>query len=472
MALMLPDSVEHPKSRASLDNNGIVMHDKMKLTILHCSENSMRTGGRENNAEKGYSTMITPEILVSLLLILTVAWVLGVIFSRFGLPFMLGELLAGFILGPPILGLISPSPPIELLADLGIFFVMFHSGMEMDPRELLDHIWPSMAVALGGFLLPFGLGYAVTIAFGGTVLQSLFVGMGVSITAIAVQAVILHDMRINRSELGHIIIGAAIADDILALIALSTLLGLAETGTVQLLEVAKILGKVALFFALTIGLGYFVLPRFTHKLTDKGGKAFTFAVAAALLMAYFAEIAGLHLIIGAFLAGQFVRKDVLDEHVYETIADRFYGISYGFLVPIFFASLSFHLHLAMSWAFLFFVLAIVVVAIVGKLVGCGLGALAFRYNFWESTIIGFGMNGRGAVELVVASVVLNLSAELMNKNVIGEPLLTGDQFSALVLMAFVTTILAPITLKWMVERTCLPAEKADFCELWIKTQSE
>jgi Kef-type K+ transport system membrane component KefB len=409
---------------------------------------------------------MSSELIVSLLLILTLSWILGYIFSRFGLPFLLGELMAGVLLGPPILGIISYSPSIELIAEFGIFFVMFHTGMELDPKELLEHVWVSLAVALGGFIIPFILGFLVTMAFGGTIFQSLFVGMGVSISAIAVQAVILHTMRLNRSAVGHIIIGAAIADNIFTLIALSTLLGLANTGSFQVIEIAMILIKVTGFFGLTILLGYFVLPRFTARLTDQGGKALTFALSLALLMAYFAEMSGLHLIIGAFLAGQFVRKDVMDEKIYETISDRFYGISYGFLVPIFFASLSFHLHLSLNSSFILFSLVLILAAVLGKLIGCGLGAAAFRYNFWESTIIGLGMNGRGAVELVVAMVIIKLSNKLISSGVISDPLLTHDQFSGLVLMAFITTIIAPISMRWAFNRTCLPTEKADFCRLW------
>jgi Kef-type K+ transport system membrane component KefB len=415
--------------------------------------------------------MITSELILKLLLILSVAWIFGYVFSRFGLPVMLGELLAGVILGPPLLGLISTSPTLETLAELGIFFVMFHTGIEMDPRELLEHIWPSLSVALGGFVLPFALGYVTARAFGGTAHQALFVGLGVSITAIAVQAVILNAMRINRTELGHIIIGAAIADDILALIGLSTLLGLAETGTVDMVNVLTILLKVIAFFGLTIVIGEFVMPRFTRRLTDRGSKAFMFAMTSALLMAYFAELAGLHLIIGAFLAGQFVRKEIMDREVYEAIQNQFFAISYGFLVPIFFVSLSFHLHFVWSWSFLFFTSVLILAAVLGKLIGCGLGAAIFRFNFWESTIIGFGMNGRGAVELVVASVIVKLSEKLMKTKGISEPLLTEDQFSALVLMAFVTTLIAPISLKWGVTRACRSEEKAAFCELWDEKRS-
>ncbi len=159
---------------------------------------------------------MTNVLILQILLILSVGWMLGYVFSRFGLPGMLGQLVAGVILGPPVLGLIHASQPIEFIADLGIFFVMFHSGMEMDPKELFEHLGPSLAVACGGFFLPFGLGFGTCLIFGGTIHQSLFTGLGVSITAIAVQMVILHAMRINQTRLGHIIIGAAIADDILS----------------------------------------------------------------------------------------------------------------------------------------------------------------------------------------------------------------------------------------------------------------
>lgn len=412
--------------------------------------------------------MITPQLIVSLLAILAAAWVMGSVFSRFGLPVVMGELLAGVLIGPAVLGVVTPTPAIELIAEFGIFFVMFHTGLELDPKELLDHFWPSLFVAVGGFVLPFVLGYFTARVFGGTLYQSLFVGIGVSITAIAVQSVILHSMRINRTDIGHIIIGAAIADDILALVALSTLLGLARTGSVQFAELAGVFLKVAAFFGVTILFGQFVLPRLTRRLHDREGKAFTFAMVAALVMAYLAELAGLHLIIGAFLAGQFIRKEIMDPDIYNAINDRFYGISYGFLVPIFFASLSFHLSFYMDWSFILFTAVLTLMAVAGKLLGCGLGYSAFRRNVREAAIVGFGMNGRGAVELVVASLVIRLSNELTSSGAIAEPLLTGGQFSALVMMAFITTMIAPVTLKWSVLRACRSDEKASFCQLWAE----
>jgi Kef-type K+ transport system membrane component KefB len=386
------------------------------------------------------------------------------------LPVVLGELLAGIILGPPLLGIISTSEPIELLAEFGIFFLMFYAGLEMDPKEAVEHLWPSTAVAIGGFVLPFVFGYLVCMMFGGTSFQSLFVGMGISVTAIAVQSRILHDMHIHNTSIGHIIIGAAIINDILALISLSILLELAESGSIQVVTVVLIVFKVAVFFGFTILIGQFVIPRFIRKLDDREGKAFTFALVCALAMAYLAELAGLHLIIGAFLAGQFVRKEIMDIDIYQKISDRFYGISYGFMAPIFFVSLSFHLHIHWEWSFIFFTITITLIAIMGKILGCGFGAYLYRKSFWESTIIGSGMNGRGAVEMVIAAVVIELSDKLIASHAITEPLLTQDQFSALICMAFITTLIAPLSLKWTVKKAGTYDENVQFCSLWDKSK--
>ena len=273
-------------------------------------------------------------------------------------------------------------------------------------------------------------------------------------------------MRINETYLGRIIIGAAVADNIFSLMGLSVVLALAKTGSIQFADLSIVIVKVIAFFSVTIVLGLFVVPKMTAKLHDREGKAFTFAMVSALTMAYLAELAGLHLIIGAFLAGLFVRKEVMDKIIYDAIKDRFFGLSYGFLVPIFFASLSCHFRFFWESHFISFLLTLTLVAIVGKLIGCGLGLAIFRRNPWECTVVGFGMNGRGAVELAVATVVLRLGDELMSTRIITEPLLTEAQFSGLVLMAFITTFIAPLSLRWAVVRTCLPDEKAAFCKIW------
>jgi Kef-type K+ transport system membrane component KefB len=406
-----------------------------------------------------------PRLIINIVLILLVAWVLGDLFQRIRMPRLLGELLAGLVLGPPLLGWVQPREAMTVLSDLGIFFLMFYSGMEMDPRELLEHFWVCLAVAVGGFAVPFALGFWVAHLFGATVLQSLFMAMGLSVTALAVGARVLQDMEIHHSKVGHIIIGAAIVDDILALISFSVLTGLAKTGQVDPWNILLLLGEVGAFFGVTILAGHFILPRFTRRLKDEEAKGFTFALTAALVMGFLAEIVGLHLIIGAFLAGQFVRKEVVEPELYHRLHDRFFNIIYGFLGPIFFVSLSFHLDINLPAQDWWFLAAIIAAAMVGKVGGSALPALIMRRNFSEAAVIGLGMNGRGAVELIVAKAVLLLSYGLMEAKTITEPLLTQSQFTILILMAFVTTLLTPVALRAVVPPLCVESDR-DFCELW------
>ncbi len=409
--------------------------------------------------------MITEGLIVNIILILTVAWFLGTLFARFGLPVILGELLAGLILGPTFLGLVSATAPLELMAGFGIFFLMFYAGLEMDPEELLEHIRPALFVAFGGFVLPFVLGTLAALLLGGTVFQALFIGMGLSVTSLAVQARILHDLNVQRTRLGHIIIGAAIADDILALITLSMLIGMAGTGSISVVMTLVVFFKVAGFFAAVIVVSHYIFPAIMAHLDLNGAKSFTFALLVAFAMGYLAVLAGLHIIIGAFVAGQFVRKEVKDRKVIERVSNNFFVLSYGFLAPIFFVSLSFNLDFTWSLSFVLLAVVITVIAMIGKIAGCAVGGYAAGLGRREALIVGFGMNGRGAVELIVAAVAMKLSTTLGAAGKITSPLLTGEQFSAIIFMAFATTFIAPVSLRWIIRRTCGRDESAEFCRL-------
>jgi len=182
-------------------------------------------------------------------------------------------------------------------------------------------------------------------------------------------------------------------------------------------------------------------------------------------MGFLAELVGLHLIIGAFLAGQFVRKEVVEPELYHRLHDRFFNIIYGFLGPIFFVSLSFHVNMNLPAQDWWFLAAIVGVAIIGKVGGCALPVLIMRRSPAEASVIGLGMNGRGAVELIVAKAVLLLSYGLMQTQAITEPLLTQSQFTILILMAFITTFITPLALRALVPPLCADSDR-DFCELW------
>lgn len=410
--------------------------------------------------------VITTKLLIDLMLILACSWMLAGVFKRFGLPAMVGQLIAGMVLGPPLLGIVQPSHALELFAEVGIFLVMFHTGMELNMRDMAQSAKTAIVVALSGFIVPFLLGMGVCLLFSGTLYQSLFVGMGLSITAIAVQSVILHDMGLAGSRVGNVILGAAIVDDVLSLMVLSALLGITRTGSFELVPILLVVLKVAVFFVGTFYLGNWLVPKLRLKFHKKQAQSFTLAILVALSMAALAELAGLHMIIGAFLAGQLMRHESFyDETVHKAIFDRFYGLSYGSLVPIFFATLSFHIQFTASGDFTFFILALILAAIVGKLLGCGMAVRPFGYSGWESAVVGFGMNGRGAVELVVAAVVLAHSNELLSAGIITAPLLTDIQFTALVLMAFVTTIMAPLGLKWAIDTGCRRDAQLRICQV-------
>lgn len=374
----------------------------------------------------------------TLLLILVVVWGTGMLFRKLKLPVLLGELLAGVVFGPALIGLFQDSESIRMMAEWGVFFLMLHAGLETNPKDLINSSKASLAIALGGITLPTVLGFLVGHAFGYSVLTSLFIGVSLSITAVPVTAKVFKDFNFNKSKIAHVVMGAAIADDILAFLILSILLAMVEGGgSITALEVAVLVFKVVLFFGGAIIAGTKLIPVFKSVFQEQGYKAFTFTLIIALAFGVFAEWIGLHYILGVYLGGLFVKEEVIHPDVYKKIEDRLFALSYSFLGPIFFVSLGFSVDFGIFKDPTLFPLLLVIIgaAMVGKLVGTGIPALLSGYNKTEAAIIGISMNARGSVELIVAMIGLELG--LIDKNV----------FSVLVFMAFATTFMSPLILK-------------------------
>ncbi len=372
---------------------------------------------------------------LDLLLLLVIVWTTGVICRIIKQPPVLGELTAGIIFGPALLGVIVPNEMLETLAELGAFFLMFYAGLETNPIELKKERVTSSNVGILGFVLPFALTYAVCSLFHLDRNQALFISMGMSITAIAVNARVLHDMELTHKRVTPVIIGASIIDDVMSLACFTAIVEI-TTGPASfdpMLLIVLVL-KVVLFFAVTIAVGIWIYPRIGKYFSARQAKGFTFALIMAFLFGFLAEIAGLHIIIGAYLAGLFVREGVVNEDLLNKISDRFVSITYGFIGPIFFVSLSFHVTFDIFRTHLWLTLCLLAAAILGKFLGSGAGALASRMNRQEAMVIGLAMNGRGAVELVIASIGLRLGV------------ITDIVFSMLVLVAFVTTMIPPLSL--------------------------
>ncbi len=378
---------------------------------------------------------------LNLLMLMVIVWTTGVICRIIHQPPVLGELTAGIIFGPAFLGLIAPNEMLTILSELGVFFLMFYAGLETNPLDLKKFRRHSCFVGIAGFLIPFVVAYFACQLFALPLIQSLFISLGLSITAIAVNARVLHDLELTKHRVTPVIIGASIIDDVLALSFFTAIVDIGTNdGGINWLQFAFTMGKVIAFFAAAIGIGLWLYPKIGKHFSFRSSKGFTFALIMALMFGVLAELAGLHIIIGAYMAGLFVREGVVSQELMTKISDRFVAITYGFLGPVFFVSLSFHVTFSIFKTHLLLTLVLLLAAIIGKLLGAGAGALASGMNGKEATVIGLAMNGRGAVELVVASIGLQFG------------LITDEIFSILVLIAFVTTSMPPITMKFYLDR--------------------
>ncbi|MFW6084096.1 MAG: cation:proton antiporter [Gemmatimonadota bacterium] len=382
--------------------------------------------------------------LVNLLFILLVAWLAGNLAERFRYPSVLGELLAGILLGPPLLGLLQSSDEIAILAELGVLLMMLYIGMEIDPGELVKASWAGFLAAIGGFVTPFVLAYFTVIWFGGTTLAGLFVGIAAAITSLATKSRILVDLHLLDTRVAHVLMAGALISDTLALVVFAAIMGVVDVGTLDLAGVGLVTLKASVFFAVTVAAGYKVFPWVGRRLTEAGltGRTFHFTLVLLIAVSFaeLAELAGLHSILGAFIAGLFIRDDVLGRTLARDLMEAVREASLGFLAPIFFVTAGFAVSFRVfTGADLGLFLAIMGVAIIGKIAGTALFYLPSGNGWREGLTVGMGMNGRGAVEIIVAGIALERG------------LISQEIFSILVFMAIFTTAMVPVMLKWGVD---------------------
>jgi len=379
--------------------------------------------------------------LLNLLFVLLAAWLAGSIAERLRYPSVLGELMVGILLGPPVLGLLQSSEALTVLAELGVLLMMLYIGMEIDPRGIARASWGGLLAAVGGFITPFVLAYMVVIAFGGTTLGGLFVGIAAGITSLATKSRILVDLRLLDTRVAHVLMAGALISDTLALIAFAAIIGVADVGNLDVLGVGLVALKALLFFGATVALGSIFFPWAGRRLTDAGLTNrtfhFTFVLLLAVSFAELAEMAGLHAILGAFIAGLFIRDNVLGRTLGQSLTRAVRDASLGLLAPIFFVTAGFEVSFRVfAGSDLWLLLTILGVAIVGKVLGTLLFYLPTGHGWREGLTIGLGMNGRGAVEIIVAGIGLERG------------LISQEIFSILVFMAIFTTATVPIFLKW------------------------
>ncbi|TLY35183.1 MAG: cation:proton antiporter, partial [Nitrospirae bacterium] len=250
------------------------------------------------------------EFLLSLIIIYISARLLGELAARLGQSAVLGELLAGVALGGSVLNLVQATDTLKLLGEVGIILLLFEIGLESDLQSFLKVGWSAATVAILGVVTPFLLGYALALALHMTQFQAVFIGVALTPTSVAIPVRVLHDLGRLATTEGNIILGAAVLDDILALVGLSVIVGMAESGIVSWFEVGRTAGLAILFLTLAILLGIRYAHLFSglvNKMNTRGALVIA-AMIFALLLSYSADAVGLAPLVGALAAGLVLAK--------------------------------------------------------------------------------------------------------------------------------------------------------------------
>lgn len=378
--------------------------------------------------------------ILNLLLVLIAAWAGGMLAKRLGFPPILGELLIGIVLGPALLGVLETSEALNTLAEVGILFLMAYIGMEINFKDLGKASWAGLLAAIGGFVVPFILGYYTIILFEGTQIAALFVGIAVGVTSLATKSRILVDLKLLNTRIAYVLMAGALISDTLALVIFAGIIGFVDVGSVNAAGLSWVAGKALFFFAFATLIGIYLFPVLGKLLARAKSinRTFHFTIMVIIVLSFseLAELAGLHGILGAFLAGLFIRDGVFSRKVFKEVTGVFHDISIGFLAPIFFVTAGFHVSLDVFQTDLLLLILIIAGAVIGKILGTALFYLPSGYGWREGVTIGTGMNGRGAVEIIIAGIGLQMG------------IISTEIFSILVFMAISTTLTVPLLLTW------------------------
>lgn len=374
--------------------------------------------------------------LLQLLAIFIGAKLAGELFERLKLPGVLGEILAGVLLGPYVLGWVQPHFAIRSLAEIGIIFVLFDAGLETSAQDLIQVGRRSLMVAVAGVILPLAAGFAYMRWRGDSVMESVFVGAAMVATSVGITARVLSDLGYLASRTARIILGAAVFDDILGMLLLAIVGGLAQSGRVEWLHLGILAGESVIFAVFLIFVGPRIIRRIRPGLAylSSSHAPFVLSLGTCLFLSWLAARIGMAAIIGAFFAGM-----IFADYSPEWDLKSRVGAITEFLGPFFFFSIGAQLnpHL-FSANILSAALVVSLLAILSKLVGCGLPLLR---EGWRPVLeVGIGMVPRGEVALIVAMVGLNSG------------IVSQAAYAIVVFMTAVTTILAPPALRYLLRQ--------------------
>lgn len=369
-------------------------------------------------------------LIFQLAIILLASKIAGDISVKIGQPSVLGKLLVGIILGPAVFGVISDSPAIEELSQIGVLLLMFIAGLETDIDEFKRSGKAATLVGFCGIIVPLGGGYLAGILMDLNTFQALFLGLLLSATSVSISVQALKELNKLKSKEGAAILGAAVIDDVVVIIALAFLLSLAGGGEVNL---GLLLLKKVLFFAGAILVGWKVVPWALKKFAQLkvSQTVITAGLIICFLFAYGAELTGVAGIIGAYIAGI---ASSLTNFKHE-IVEKVETIGYSIFVPVFFTSIGLKVSFEGITDYFWPIIGLSILAILTKLIGAALGAKASQFSWRSSLGIGAAMVSRGEVALIIAAIGLESS------------LLSNELFAALVVVVLITTIVTPPMMK-------------------------
>ncbi len=399
------------------------------------------------------------NFLLALIIIIVAAKASGYISTRFKQPSVLGELLAGVILGPTVFDMLHVWPIfhgseevlgefITLMAELGVILLMLLAGLELQLSELLKSGKVAALSGVLGVLLPLGLGYGTAVLFGADGGEALFLGLTLSATSVSISAQTLLELGVLRSRVGLALLGAAVFDDILVILTLSISFILVGGSSQGLGDVLVTLLRMVGYLGTAVALGLWVLPRLVSRIDRLPISQGTIAsvLVLTLLFSWAAEvIGGVATITGAFLVGLFLARLPFRDRIETGVST----LAYGFFVPIFFVNIGLEVNLrAISGSAWWFALILTAIAIVSKILGSGLGAKMGGFPNREALQLGIGMVSRGEVGLIVASFALL------------EGLISQENFSIAVFMVIVATLLTPPMLRMSFAKKETPRKTA------------
>lgn len=392
------------------------------------------------------------QFLLILIIILFSAK-LGAAFSyKISQPSVFGKLLIGLILGPTFLHLLGYFPDKNLghtlsyFAQIGVILLMFIAGLETDLEEMKKVGKAAFLSASGGVILPMLGGISLSLLFNYNLKEAIFIGVILTATSVSISAQTLMELGKLQSKEGTTIIGAAVIDDVIGIIILSFVIGFERGTGVSFLSISILSLKIFLFFILSIYIGFKFLPKLTNYVSSIPASEIivAFTLIICFLYAWAAEYLGsIAAITGSYVAGIIFAKTNFKEE----IEHRFKILGYSFFIPIFFINIGLEANARTIVGKASFAILIILFAIIGKILGCYLGAIICKFSNLESIRVGVGMVSRGEIALIVATI--GLKEKIIGMNI----------FSSMIMMTLITTLITPILLRMLFPKEKIVSEE-------------